>query len=115
MKNIITHPLSIIAILLSIIFLLLSNADFKKICCSAEYRTFNSPDSAYYIKLNKYASFLSIMPGSTGDAPGYIQLYNNQHQLLQQQEVEMVQLVEEVKWQPGQVSIKFIADWNLPE
>ena len=54
------------------------------------------------------------MPGSTGDAPGYIQLYNKQHQLLQQQEVEMVQLVSDIEWQPKQVSIKFIADWDLP-
>ena len=56
-----------------------------------------------------------VMPGSSGDAPGYIQLYNKNNILMQEKEVEMVQMVDDIRWSKNLVDIKFIASWELPD
>ena len=54
------------------------------------------------------------MPGQAGDAPGRVMLYNRVGELLHETSVEMVQLVQKVEWTEKSVSIKLIAEWDLP-
>ena len=103
----------LILIILSV--LLLTNSFVKKICCASEYRTLYSPNNNYYLKIYRYKPFYMVMPGSSGDAPGYIQLYNKNNILMQEKEVEMVQMVDDIRWSKNLVDIKFIASWELPD
>ncbi|VAW67819.1 hypothetical protein MNBD_GAMMA10-3099 [hydrothermal vent metagenome] len=100
-------------ILMIISALLLTRPFFKKICCASEYKTRYSPNHNYYLKIYRYKPLYMIMPGSSGDAPGYIQLYNKNNLLIQEKEIEMVQMVNDIRWSKNQLDIKFIASWEL--
>lgn len=93
--------------------LYLYNPTVRKLCCSAEYQTFTSPNGHCFIKLYRIQIFSSLMPGNAGDAPGFVRLYTKNNKILQQQDVEMVQLVETIEWNKNSVYIKFVADWTL--
>lgn len=86
----------------------------NKACCSGEYKAFLSPDGHWAVKVYRIDNILLMMPGSSGDAPGYVRLVDRQGTVFAEQDVEMVQLVEQVEWSEAQVNIKFVADWVLP-
>lgn len=79
-----------------------------------KYATFDSPDGRFQIVVMRKKQFFGLSPGQAGDSPGEVRLYNKQGDLLEKADVEMVQLVENVEWTQKSVSIKFIADWELP-
>nr|WP_086938618.1 hypothetical protein [Thaumasiovibrio occultus] len=78
-----------------------------------EYQRIPSPDGQYSLVIYRQPQ-LFAMPGSAGDAPGFVQLVNSNDVVLQEQPVEMVQLVDQIAWQPDSVNIKLIATWPLP-
>jgi len=81
---------------------------------SAEvYREFDSPDGSYKVVVYRYPS-LSAMPGQSGDAPGFVRLYDRQGRPLAEAGVEMVQLADRVEWERDRVSIRLVAEWRLP-
>ncbi|HWV15313.1 MAG TPA: hypothetical protein VN030_07755 [Cellvibrio sp.] len=86
----------------------------NKACCSGEYKAFVSPDGHWAVKVYRINNIPLMMPGSSGDAPGYVQLVDRQGKVFAEEDVEMVQLVEQVEWSEAQVNIKFVADWMLP-
>ena len=55
-----------------------------------------------------------VMPGGSGDAPGFVRLYDKDNRILEEKDVELVQLVDDVKWSGSSVHIKLFADWTLP-
>jgi hypothetical protein len=58
---------------------------------------------------------LFSFPGGGSDAPGIIQLIDNQSgRLLRTAPVEMVQLVERVEWTCTNVSVRLVVEWPLP-
>jgi hypothetical protein len=79
-----------------------------------EYRSFPSPDGRFRIVVLR-APLTAAMPGQAGDAPGAVRLYDSSGKLLHETKVEMVQLVDQVDWQPGRVAVKLVADWDLPQ
>lgn len=78
------------------------------------YRSFSSPDGHYrVVVVARRSRFPAMMPGQSGDAPGRVRLYWNEH-MLRETPTEMVSLIEDVEWETGQVSIKALGTWNLP-
>lgn len=84
---------------------------------SEEYLSSTRPDGKYRVVVSKKHSLLNLGsgPGSSGDAPGVVRLYDQQGKLLQETKVEMVQQVENVEWGVKSVYIKLVADWQLPD
>ena len=78
------------------------------------YRSFPSPDGRYRIVVFRRSVFPGMMPGQASDAPGTVRLYDHQGEVLREARVEMVQLVDRVDWEPHEVTIGLVADWNLP-
>jgi len=104
-----------ISILIILFVLLQTRLFIKKICCASEYKTLYSPNHKYYLRLYRYKPLYMVMPGSSGDAPGYIQLYSKNGLLMREKEVEMVQMADNIQWSKNQVNIKFILNWELPD
>jgi hypothetical protein len=80
---------------------------------ASEYKTFWSPDSNYRVVVYRMPE-LYAMPGASGDAPGYVRLYDKAGRILKEQDVEMVQLIDRVRWENGKVTIALFAEWDLP-
>lgn len=78
-----------------------------------EYTTFPSPDGKFKIVVYRYPT-LSAMPGQSGDAPGYVTLYDERGRALASASVEMVQNVDQVRWEEHKVDVKLVAEWQLP-
>lgn len=111
-----TRKLILILFLISVVVGLIglaTNKQIQKACCLSSYKTFNSPHSGHRVEVFKLYTPFSMMPGSTGDSPGYVRLFSPTGDLLNEERIEMVQLVETVEWSSNQMSIKFIADWNF--
>jgi hypothetical protein len=81
---------------------------------AAEYRTFNSPDGRYRVVVYRYPSPFAMVPGQSGDAPGFVRLYDGRGHTLAEAGAEMVQTVDRVDWEDGKVNVKLIAEWPLP-
>ena len=79
------------------------------------YASFSRPDGNYTVVVRRRSVWPSLMPGQASDAPGKVQLYDRNRKLLRETNVEMVQLVESVNWSQKKVTIKLIADWDLPD
>jgi len=79
-----------------------------------EDRSYTSPDGRF--KMVVYRTPLPIaMPGQSGDAPGFVRLYEvKSGRILEQKDVQMVQLIDQFEWSPTNLYIKFFADWKLP-
>jgi hypothetical protein len=80
-----------------------------------EYRSFPSPDGRFHIVVFRERSLSAMMPGQSGDSPGAVKLVDRNGKVLQMTKVDMVQLVDRVNWTQGQVAIKLVADWDLPQ
>lgn len=80
----------------------------------SQVKRFQSPFTNHYLILYRYNSILPIVPGSSSDLSGFICLYDGNGDLLKKKDVEMLQLVNDVKWTNEKVLIKFVADWSLP-
>lgn len=78
-----------------------------------EYKTVWSPDGNYRIVVYRMPTPFT-MPGGSGDAPGYVRLYDKSGTVLKETDVEMVQLVDRVNWENGKVDIHLVAEWELP-
>lgn len=115
MKTRLRKTLIMIVILLSVFSVALLSKSVRQFCFSLEYQTFVSPDTDYSIKVYGYKTFFAVLPGGSGDRPGYVRLFNRNNEMLKEADVEMVQLVNHVEWSEHQVHIKFVADWELPE
>lgn len=96
---------------LSIAFFLVSLAACGE---DSEYRRFDSPDGNFHVLVIHQGTLGALLPGQSGDAPGIVQLIDKQGRVLEQTPVEMVQLVDNVRWHDERVDIRLIAVWNLP-
>lgn len=80
---------------------------------AAPYKTFPSPDGKFSIIVYRIPTSFS-QPGGSGDAPGFVRLYNSSGKMLEEKAVSMVQIIDQVTWSPNKVEIKLFADWALP-
>lgn len=80
-----------------------------------QYASYTRPDGRYHVLVMRKKSLFAAMPGQASDAPGVVRLYNQRGQLLQETDIAMVQLVENVHWESKHLSIKLIAEWDLPD
>ncbi len=92
----------------------LFNSTIRKLCCATEYQTFTSPNGEYNITVYRVRAFPMMMPGSAGDAPGFVRLYNQDNQMLAEKDVAMVQIINDVEWSKNKVYIKLFTEWDLP-
>ena len=83
-------------------------------CSENEYRRFESPRGDFRILVMRQGSFGAMMPGQSGDAPGVVRLVDREGHVLQEKAVSMVQLVDQVTWREDRVTIRGLADWQLP-
>ena len=74
-----------------------------------------SPDKRFKMIVYRIP-MTSAMPGQSGDAPGFVRLYDERNgRILEQKDVEMVQLIDQPEWSPTNLYIKLFADWKLPK
>ena len=104
----------ILAIAIFIAIALIIYATFAKNTSESEYKMFIKPDGEYHIAVYSYTSLISLMPGSSGDRPGVIKLYNKSNQLIAEKDIEMLQLIDNVEWSDPGVHIPLVVDWELP-
>ena len=53
--------------------------------------------------------------GGGGDAPGYVQLIDENGKVLKEEKVDMVQGVDNPWWDKNSVSIRYLfTEWDLP-
>ncbi|MCX7112859.1 MAG: hypothetical protein NTX45_22620 [Proteobacteria bacterium] len=79
-----------------------------------EYASFSRPDGHYRVVVLRKKMFMA-MPGQASDAPGIVQLYNQNGVMLHEVSIDMVQMVDHVDWEEKKLSIKLVADWELPD
>lgn len=77
--------------------------------------TFTRPDGAYRVIVVRLPRWPGVFPGQSRDAPGIVQLVNRRGDVLHESPVAMVQLADQVSWEPRAVHIKGVVDWELPE
>ena len=104
-----------LALAVVMVLLFLFNPTVRKQCLAAEYQTYTSPGAEYRIVVYRIKVFPMMMPGSAGDAPGFVRLYDRNNQILAEKDVDMVQLIDAPEWSPDKVHIKLFADWELPQ
>ncbi len=80
-----------------------------------QYTSYTRPDGRYQVVVMRKKTLFSVMLGQASDSPGVVRLYNQRGELLQETDIEMVQLVESVQWEQKHLSIKLIAEWDLPD
>jgi len=78
-----------------------------------EYRTFLSPSGDYRVVVYRIPMLFGF-PGQSGDASGFVRLYDKSNHVLQQKDVDMVEVVDRVDWRGDHVEIELFADWLLP-
>ncbi len=80
----------------------------------AEYRRFTAPDGRYAVVVRfDAASPAPIVPGSSGDRAGFVQLVDRHGEVVQQVAVDMVSRVDQVTWHADEVEVKLVATWRL--
>ena len=80
-----------------------------------EYRSYASPDGRFKMVVYRIP-MQSAMPGQSGDAPGFVRLYDQRTgHILEQKDVEMVQNIDQFEWSATNLYIKLFADWRLPK
>ena len=78
--------------------------------------SYERPDHRYKVVVTRRSTgWLAAMPGQSGDAPGFVRLYDRSGRLMQQARVDTVDLIDGVDWQSSRVVIKLVADWPLPD
>ncbi|MFZ4702270.1 MAG: hypothetical protein ACOYMG_19685 [Candidatus Methylumidiphilus sp.] len=80
-----------------------------------EYASFIRPDGHYRVVVMRKKMWTAFMPGQASDAPGIVQLYDQRGVLLHEANIPMVQIVDHVDWEEKKLSIKLVADWELPD
>lgn len=79
------------------------------------YETLESPDHRFKLVVYRKPIWPSAMPGQASDAPGIVRLYDGSGRLLNEAPVEMVQLVEDVKWNSDNVDVPLVFNFKLPK
>jgi hypothetical protein len=74
---------------------------------------YSSPHGGYKVIVYRYPMLFSF-PGGASDARGLVCLVNSDGREIRREPVQMVQLVESVKWSDTNVEIIFVFDWPLP-
>ena len=81
-----------------------------------EYRSSVSPDGRFKMVVYRIPVTTTMMPGQSGDAPGFVRLYDQRSgHILEQKNVGMVQNIDQFEWSPTNLYIKLFADWRLPK
>lgn len=80
-----------------------------------EYTRFDSPDGRYQVVVTHRAfhAFLPMMPGSSGDKPGFVAIYDQAGNGYGTIPVPMVNMATEIRWEEGRASIKLVGEWGL--
>ena len=83
---------------------------------SYEYSRFKSPDGRYELIVYGIPTFIPTMPGNAGDAPGFVQLVDQNGNVLNEADVSMVQGIEasDIFWEKRTVFIGSLGEWKLP-
>lgn len=80
------------------------------------YQSFSSPDGRFKVIVYRNEEAFSL-PGQSGDAPGYIELVDQNGNVINRENIEMVQLLESdvILWKKEYVFIGPLAiKWELP-
>ena len=81
---------------------------------TTEYARYSSPDGRHELVVYRHP-MLFAMPGQGSDAPGTIVLLSKAGHELNRTSVAMVQLVSPPRWGTGNVGMKLLFDWPLPQ
>lgn len=101
-------------ILVFIVFFVLASCSEKK-PREALYKSYRSPDGRFTIEVTIEESKLDEFPGMSGDQQGHVKLIDSTGSVLEKKHVEMVNIVEEPRWNKNKVDVKFVAEWELPD
>jgi len=80
------------------------------------YYTGMDPTNTYKVKVtyNTFLSFIPMMPGSSGDKSGYVEIFNKKLQSMGKIPIEMLQLAQ-VEWVENGARIPVRAEWDFTQ
>ena len=101
------HALLIAGICISVLFSVASRP--------VEYARSASPDGKHVAvaKYRAYQSWLSIMPGQSGDKSGWITVSKIDWSRIGEVDVEMVSMIQDIHWTSDTVELRLVASWKL--
>lgn len=80
-----------------------------------EYARVSSPDGSFVAiaEYRAYTSWLPMMPGQSGDKPGWVRVVSKRGVLIGEAKVPMVWFVNDIRWSKEEVAIGGAATWTL--
>lgn len=78
------------------------------------YKSFQSKSGAYKVEITYYTwrSFIPVTPGSSGDKPGFVEIFANDGRSMGRIPVAMVNSVD-FTWLPEGAAVKVQGEWNF--
>ncbi len=104
-----------LAVVLALVGLLLATWPWWRKLLASELMREPSPDGRYAMVVYRFPMLFSSIGGGS-DAPGYVQLQDQQGHVLHEADLEMVQLAYgSIRWTTSEVEIPVVAGpWQLP-
>ncbi len=84
---------------------------------TSQYARVTSPDGRFYAVASfpMWQSYVPMMPGQSGDKPGYITIYTADGRSCGRTAVEMVSFIRDLEWGTGRAEIRLVAAWDLSQ
>lgn len=82
-----------------------------------EYSRLHSPDGKYFCVAysSLWRSLIPASPGGGGDKSGYVEMFTVEGKSLGSAPIEMVSMIHDLTWRPGEAEIKLVHTWSLPD
>lgn len=80
-----------------------------------EYDRSLSPDGNYVAvaRYHAFRAWIPMMPGSSGDKPGWITLSTKDGRHIASESLDMVSFIEEIYWTDDSAEIRSVGQWQL--
>lgn len=80
-----------------------------------EYSRVTSPDGRFYAVATCpiWQQYVPMAPGGGGDKSGYVTVYTRQGKSCGRAPVDMVWMIQDVKWSATNAELALVAEWDL--
>ncbi|MHA3772164.1 hypothetical protein ACXR0O_11560 [Verrucomicrobiota bacterium sgz303538] len=82
-----------------------------------EYQRVASPNGHFFAVARSplWTSLIPIMPGQSGDKPGWVIIYNKEGEFCGRAPVPMVSFIHDLRWSGDEAYIPVVAEWKLSQ
>lgn len=80
-----------------------------------EYSRVSSPDRRFYAVASCpiWQQYVPMAPGGAGDKSGYVTVYTREGKSCGRTPVEMVWMIQDLKWSGDNAELRLVANWDL--